>query len=608
MALRELVRLAGPNLTRELPGFWDQQIVNKMKFENKRDEATLQEHIKACFVLQSISSEVHEGSFGALDHVLSILLPLLQFSNNAVQSASAKAVSAICRRNVERFLPIALESLDRLLKDGSPEHSRFGGILATRILLNALDIAIVPFIPLLVIYLMRRMGDSIPHIRKQATRCFAKAITLLPLSHGIAAPPNLSESQKEMLQTDGNFLEQLLNNEHVDDYKLPFNLQVGSLRRYQQEGINWLAFLRRFGLHGILADDMGLGKTIQATAIMGAVATERRIAFERTKDPNDKPKPSLVVCPATLVAHWPHEIAKFISSDILKPLRVHGTPSERRLAYEKIKDSSVVIISYETLRSDIKTLSTKKWMYVILDEGHAIRNPTSKVAMAARDLHGMHRLILSGTPVQNSVSEVWAMFEFLMPGYLGDRKSFNLKYGKSVEKAKKSKKASALEQASLLALHALHKQVMPFILRRTKDQVLKDLPPKIIQDIMCDPSPLQMSLLRDLDSSGIEETLKSMDSSSGSQGHIFQALHYLRKLCSHPLFVLNKENESHADAIRACIGDSAAKNWESAMSTIHSQLQHSPKLSALRELLLDSGLANEEGGMCIFQNMRVCYL
>eukprot|EP00889_Picochlorum_renovo_P000495 jgi/Picre1/27525/NNA_000492.t1 len=595
MALKELVRLAGPNLTKELPGLWDHQIVNKMKLDNKVDESALHEHMKACFVMQCISPEMHEGLLAALDHVLSILLPLLTFSNNAVQKASARAVSAICQRNVERFLPIALQSLDSMLKDGSPEQSRFGGITAIRILLDNLDIDVVPFIPLLVIYLMRRMGDSVSDIRKQATRCFAKAITLLPLSHGIAAPPNLSESQKVMLQKDGNFLEQLLNNEHVDDYKLPFSLQVGSLRRYQQEGINWLAFLKRFGLHGILADDMGLGKTIQATAIMGAVATERKIAFESTKDPNDMPKPSLVVCPATLVSHWPHEIAKFISSDILKPLRVHGTPSERQAAYKEISDASVVVISYETLRSDIKTLSTKQWMYIILDEGHAIRNPTSKLAIAARELHGMHRLILSGTPVQNSVLEVWAMFEFLMPGYLGDQKSFNAKYGKSVEKAKKSKKTSAQEQASVLALQALHKQVMPFILRRTKDQVLKDLPPKIIQDIMCDPSPLQLSLLKDLDSSGIEETLKSMGSSSDSQGHVFQALHYLRKLCSHPLFVLNKENESHRDAIRACIGDSAAKNWESAMSTIHNQLQHSPKLSALKELLLDSGLANEEG-------------
>ena len=296
------------------------------------------------------------------------------------------------------------------------------------------------------------------------------------------------------------------------------------------------------------------------------------------------------------MSHWPHEISKFVSSDVLKPLRVHGTPTERQSLYKTIEQMSVVVISYETLRSDIDILKKKEWLYVVLDEGHAIRNPVSKLAQAARELNGMHRLILSGTPVQNSVLEVWAMFEFLMPGYLGDRKDFNAKYGKSVERAKKSSKESTQAQASILALQALHKQVMPFILRRTKDQVLKDLPPKIIQDIICDPSKLQSMLLKDFDSNGIVETLKSMDPKADTKGHVFQALHFLRKLCSHPVFVLNKENESHIEAVKSCLGENVASKWEDAVNILGQQLEHSPKLSALKELLTDCGIGLEDEG------------
>ena len=182
---------------------------------------------------------------------------------------------------------------------------------------------------------------------------------------------------------------------------------------------------------------MGLGKTIQSTVIMAAATQAQRASFESSKEESDIPKPSLVVCPATLVSHWPHEISKFVSTDILEPLRVHGKPQERRLCYDRIVSHSVVVISYETLRADIDILAKIKWLYIVLDEGHAIRNPTSKLAQAAQKLNGRHRLILSGTPIQNSIMEIWAMFEFLMPGYLGDRKTFNAKYGRSVEKARK---------------------------------------------------------------------------------------------------------------------------------------------------------------------------
>jgi TATA-binding protein-associated factor len=214
------------------------------------------------------------------------------------------------------------------------------------------------------------------------------------------------------------------------------------LRRYQQEGINWLSFLRRFGLNGVLADDMGLGKTLQATTIMACSAAERQTAAAANA-PQQQPAqqaaaagskaaasgllPSLVVCPSTLVGHWAHEINKYVDESVLRPLAISGTPAERTSAQQQLRQGgaasgggyNIVIISYESLRSDADWASGICWDYVVLDEGHVIRSTKSKLAQAVKRLQAQHRLVLSGTPIQNSALELWSLFDFLMPGFLG---------------------------------------------------------------------------------------------------------------------------------------------------------------------------------------------
>lgn len=473
------------------------------------------------------------------------------------------------------------------------------------LVVSSLGLRMVPYVQLAVVPLLGRMSDPIAATRSVASRCFASVVALIPLAQDVPPPPGLSAAQLQSLQKDGGFLQRLLDNRKVEDFTLPFSLLTGTLRPYQQEGINWLAFLRRFGLHGVLADDMGLGKTLQATAIIAATMYEQRQKYSASNDVADTPRPSLIVCPSTLVAHWPHEVGKFVGADILQPLQYHGTSAVRKQLQSLVKATSLVVLSYESLRSDIEWLSGIKWAYCVLDEGHAIRNPSSKIAQAARRIDAQHRLILSGTPIQNSIQELWALFEFLMPGFLGPQRAFHARFGKAVAASRVSYKkgpsmAASTAEAGVLALDSLHRQVMPFVLRRTKGEVLQDLPPKTVQDVVCDPSELQRALYEDFAASKALEAVtgavqNSLSSGSAAPPHVFQALHYLRKLCSHPLLVLDAGVPAHGEALKKLFGSEVSKEWESVRNHLLTDIMHSPKLAVLKELLIDCGIGIDRG-------------
>lgn len=165
--------------------------------------------------------------------------------------------------------------------------------------------------------------------------------------------------------------------------------------RYQQEGINWLAFLKRFNLHGILCDDMGLGKTLQASAILASDVAEHTVGSD-TFDLS----PSLIVCPSTLVGHWVYEIEKFIDASLLTTLQYVGSAQDRTALRSQFSRHNVIVTSYDVVRKDIDHLKQLFWNYCILDEGHIIKNSKSKVTCAVKQLKSQHRLILSGTPIQ----------------------------------------------------------------------------------------------------------------------------------------------------------------------------------------------------------------
>lgn len=206
---------------------------------------------------------------------------------------------------------------------------------------------------------------------------------------------------------------------------MPINAE---LRSYQQDGVNWLAFLNKYGLHGILCDDMGLGKTLQTICILAADHFNRANARQKA-DPNGPSiadLPSIVICPPTLTGHWVDEVEKFVSNDHLSPLHYTGPPSERARLRKKISRHNLVIASYDIVRNDLEFFTSLRWNYCVLDEGHVIKNGKTKSSKAIKQLIANHRLILSGTPIQNNVLELWSLFDFLIPGFLGNEKQFQV--------------------------------------------------------------------------------------------------------------------------------------------------------------------------------------
>ncbi len=286
----------------------------------------------------------------------------------------------------------------------------------------------------------------------------------------------------------------------------------GTLRDYQREALGWFAFLRQFGFGGCLADEMGLGKTIMVLAALEARRVERTQA-------GDPVRPSLVVVPRSLVFNWQREAARFTPH-----LRVLDfTHGKRREAIHDIALADLVLTTYGTLRRDIGDLKGIAFDYVILDEAQAIKNARTSSAKAVRLLDARHRLALSGTPIENHLRELWSLFEFLNPGVLGGASAF-------------ASASTAGGPADNNALDLLRRALRPFILRRTKEQVAKELPARTEQTLYCDLEPVQRSLYDEL-RDHYRTLLLTTVARAGlgrSKLQILEALLRLRQAACHP--------------------------------------------------------------------------
>jgi superfamily II DNA or RNA helicase len=291
----------------------------------------------------------------------------------------------------------------------------------------------------------------------------------------------------------------------------------GQLRDYQREGLGWLGFLQRFGFGGCLADDMGLGKTIQVLALLES----RRVM--RAQEGKESHRASLVIVPRSLVFHWKREAARFTPA--LKILDHTGIA--RLKPGDHFEDYDVVITTYGTLRRDALQFKDLRFDYCILDEAQAIKNAGTLSAKAVRLLRADYRLAMSGTPVENHLGELWSLFEFLNPGMLGGASVFG-RAGRNPDANTRTVLARALR---------------PFILRRTKGEVARELPPKTEQTIYCDLEPRERKLYNELRDYYRARLLKDVDPEDVRQlkFQALEALLRLRQAACHPGLIDKKK-------------------------------------------------------------------
>ncbi|HEY9295420.1 MAG TPA: DEAD/DEAH box helicase, partial [Phormidium sp.] len=307
-----------------------------------------------------------------------------------------------------------------------------------------------------------------------------------------------------------DLLNALTSNRAVEAIDPPETFK-GELRPYQARGVGWLAFLERWGLGACLADDMGLGKTVQFIAFL-----------LHLKEENALEKPTLLVCPTSVLGNWEREVKKFGPS--LKIVVHHGDKRPKGKALAKaVQDQDLVITSYQLIFRDVKDLKSVSWQGVVLDEAQNIKNPEAKQSQAVRELETNFRIALTGTPVENRLSELWSILDFLNPGYLGPKNFFQRRFAIPVEKYG--------DTSSLKTLRSL---VQPFILRRLKTDrdIIQDLPEKQEMNVFCGLSAEQAELYQKL----VEESLAEIESSEGIQrrGQILALLVKLKQICNHP--------------------------------------------------------------------------
>jgi superfamily II DNA or RNA helicase len=306
-----------------------------------------------------------------------------------------------------------------------------------------------------------------------------------------------------------DIVKRLQGRAELPDVALPASV-VAELRPYQQQGVNWLQFLRECSLSGILADDMGLGKTLQTLA---------HIQIE--KDAGRLHDPVLIVAPVSLMGNWRREAARFCPQ--LRCLVLHG--SDRHEVADSIGEHDVVITPYSLLHRDRARWLQVKWHLLVLDEAQNIKNASTHAAQVVGELQSAHRLCLSGTPMENNLGELWSLFHFLMPGFLGSQKRFNELFRKPIEK-----------QGDPEATQQLRARVTPFMLRRTKALVAHELPPKVESVMPVELVGKQADLYETI-RLGMEKTVREALSTRGlakSQITILDALLKLRQVCCDP--------------------------------------------------------------------------
>jgi SNF2 family DNA or RNA helicase/uncharacterized Zn finger protein len=321
-------------------------------------------------------------------------------------------------------------------------------------------------------------------------------------------------------QKTQQLMKRLLEGEEVD---VPKGLQA-QLRPYQLSGYEWMYKNTRIGFGSLIADDMGLGKTLQVIAVLLRLKEDGELAKQK----------ALVIVPTTLLTNWEKEIARFAPD-----LRTHIYHGSNR-SLEPLNHADVLLTTYGVARSETAVLQKKKWLILVIDEAQNIKNPTTSQTKAIKKIKAPVKIAMSGTPVENRLSEYWSIFDFSNKGYLDSLKNFKAEFAKPIEVDRDREK-----------LEKFRKVTAPFILRRLKSDrsIIKDLPEKVEKDQFCSLSPVQTALYKNV----VDTTMKTIETSDGIErkGLVLKLITALKQVCNHPRQFLKKGDSSPADSGKA---------------------------------------------------------
>lgn len=339
--------------------------------------------------------------------------------------------------------------------------------------------------------------------------------------------PNTNIQKNEYYK---NMISQIEDRQIDLSTKIPPKLNA-ELRTYQKIGYKWLRTLEQYKMGGILADDMGLGKTIQLLAVILSYVQKNK----------ENVKPSIIICPSSLALNWYNEIQKFTPT--LKALVISDDYLERKRKIEEIGKYQVIITSYDSLKRDIDLYENYCFKYVVADEAQYIKNNNTKNSKAIKTINAETKFALTGTPIENSLSELWSIFDFIMPGYLYKYKKFKELYETPI-----------IKEQNEDVMNKLKKQIKPFVLRRTKGEVLTELPDKTVTILNNEMSEEQYNIYMSYMAQARKEIMSQIDINGfeKSQIKILSLLMRLRQICCHPKLFLG-EYEGESSKLNQCI-------------------------------------------------------
>lgn len=397
------------------------------------------------------------------------------------------------------------------------------------------------------------------HMLQLSPKELEKGTLKIPAFRGLYLDSVLSGSEDLNVTRNRQFRHMIRNFKVIEESEYTLHSRLEPvLRPSQKVGFQWLKMLEDYGFGGILADEMGLGKTLQV------------IAFLATLDRQQTNHPSLVVCPASLVLNWSEELTRFAPE--IKSAVILGNARERALRIKEAETQDIWITPYELLRQDIKLYQELEFYACILDEGQHIKNQSTLVSKAVKAINCRQRFVLTGTPIEKRLSELWNLFDFLMPGYLFSHKAFVEKLEKPIIKSKNPDAAAQLR-----------KLVQPFLLRRMKQDVLKELPPKMehIHRIELGESERKTYL----------SAVNATRSAQGDTGklQILAALTQLRQICCDPALCF-ENYEGETSKLEACLELCAGMAANGHQILLFSQF--TSMLAILRQRLDTLGISN----------------